>query len=288
MFKKIAIFGFLGVFVLGGLFLASDAKGQVCGDVDGSGVIDVTDMLMLINYLFGGAPGLPNMCNADMDNNPGVDMGDLFQLIGVLYGFCPALYCCNNGAPMNDAPGPSGFDFFTASFLPGQTGAVLPIFYVNNCTSPIYAVSFPFSYAPVCGLPQTSVTLNSITRSFPPGWQSGAVFNNFTQTGFIWGYDQTFTTPLPNGLIATLNYTSTAGTDAWLTESIYPPRHTLFGVTMRCSTGPTAPGVRIITPRALFYVDGDVNCDGILDIGDIVYVINYVFYGGPVPCTDWQ
>ena len=28
---------------------------------------------------------------------------------------------------------------------------------------------------------------------------------------------------------------------------------------------------------------GDVNCDGIVDIGDIVYLINYVFYGGPPP-----
>jgi hypothetical protein len=28
---------------------------------------------------------------------------------------------------------------------------------------------------------------------------------------------------------------------------------------------------------------GDVNCDGIVDIGDIVYLINYVFYGGTEP-----
>jgi len=28
---------------------------------------------------------------------------------------------------------------------------------------------------------------------------------------------------------------------------------------------------------------GDVNCDGIVDIGDIVYLINYVFYNGPAP-----
>ena len=31
---------------------------------------------------------------------------------------------------------------------------------------------------------------------------------------------------------------------------------------------------------------GDVNQDGIIDIGDIVYVINYVFYGGPPPVPD--
>ena len=34
-------------------------------------------------------------------------------------------------------------------------------------------------------------------------------------------------------------------------------------------------------PRAV----GDVNCDGIEDLGDIVYKINYVFRGGPPPCS---
>ena len=29
---------------------------------------------------------------------------------------------------------------------------------------------------------------------------------------------------------------------------------------------------------------GDVNCDGVIDIGDVVYLINYLFKGGPPPC----
>jgi hypothetical protein len=34
---------------------------------------------------------------------------------------------------------------------------------------------------------------------------------------------------------------------------------------------------------------GDVNCDCVENIGDAVYKINYVFKGGPPPCTceDW-
>jgi hypothetical protein len=31
------------------------------------------------------------------------------------------------------------------------------------------------------------------------------------------------------------------------------------------------------------FLCGDVNIDSVIDIGDIVYLINYVFYGGPVP-----
>ncbi|MCK4224736.1 MAG: dockerin type I repeat-containing protein [candidate division Zixibacteria bacterium] len=28
---------------------------------------------------------------------------------------------------------------------------------------------------------------------------------------------------------------------------------------------------------------GDANCDGIIDLGDVVYLINYLFKGGPEP-----
>jgi hypothetical protein len=34
------------------------------------------------------------------------------------------------------------------------------------------------------------------------------------------------------------------------------------------------------------YEVGDVNCDGITDIADVVYLINYLFKGGPAPCLD--
>jgi hypothetical protein len=31
------------------------------------------------------------------------------------------------------------------------------------------------------------------------------------------------------------------------------------------------------------YVAGDANCDGEVNVGDVVYIINYVFRGGPAP-----
>jgi len=29
---------------------------------------------------------------------------------------------------------------------------------------------------------------------------------------------------------------------------------------------------------------GDVNCDGVVDLGDVLYLINYLYKGGPPPC----
>jgi hypothetical protein len=29
---------------------------------------------------------------------------------------------------------------------------------------------------------------------------------------------------------------------------------------------------------------GDVNCDGVINVVDVVYLINYLFIGGPSPC----
>jgi len=28
----------------------------------------------------------------------------------------------------------------------------------------------------------------------------------------------------------------------------------------------------------------DVNCDGIVDVGDVVYLVNYLYRSGPKPC----
>jgi len=34
------------------------------------------------------------------------------------------------------------------------------------------------------------------------------------------------------------------------------------------------------------YIVGDVNCDGVVDIGDLTYLIKYLFEGGPIPCNN--
>jgi aminopeptidase N len=37
-------------------------------------------------------------------------------------------------------------------------------------------------------------------------------------------------------------------------------------------------------PEPLPLESGDVNCDGIINIGDVIYLVNYLYRGGPPPC----
>lgn len=37
-------------------------------------------------------------------------------------------------------------------------------------------------------------------------------------------------------------------------------------------------------PEPYVYETGDVNCDGSVDVSDVVYLIKYVFFGGTSPC----
>ncbi len=63
-------------------------RGGVIGDADGSGVVDVSDVFYLINYLFAGGP-LP-IGPVDVDDNAAVDVADVFYLINHLFAGGPA------------------------------------------------------------------------------------------------------------------------------------------------------------------------------------------------------
>jgi hypothetical protein len=40
-------------------------------------------------------------------------------------------------------------------------------------------------------------------------------------------------------------------------------------------------------PTPVPFIEGDTNCDGNIDVGDVIILINYLFKGGPAPkCCD--
>jgi len=62
----------------------------VCGDADGSGGVDIDDVVYLINYIFSGGPEpVPDVCVGDADGSGGVDIDDVVYLISYIFSGVP-------------------------------------------------------------------------------------------------------------------------------------------------------------------------------------------------------
>lgn len=87
--------------------------------------------------------------------------------------------------------------------------------------------------------------------------------------------------------MATLYFTKIADGDPLaLSVTEIPPSHSLMLISSFCADtlGGVSPSERILTPQLSLALKGDANCDGIVDIGDVVYTINHLFKHGPPPC----
>ncbi|HKC25485.1 MAG TPA: choice-of-anchor Q domain-containing protein, partial [Thermoanaerobaculia bacterium] len=62
-----------------------------CGDVNGDGLVNVTDVFFLINFLFVGGQLPPGLAN--VDGNATTDVNDVFSVINSLFAGGPAPNC---------------------------------------------------------------------------------------------------------------------------------------------------------------------------------------------------
>jgi hypothetical protein len=58
---------------------------EVNGDVDGSGIVDITDLVYLIDYVFGGGPVPVSMNSADVDASCEIDISDITYLVSYYF-----------------------------------------------------------------------------------------------------------------------------------------------------------------------------------------------------------
>jgi N-acetylmuramoyl-L-alanine amidase len=67
----------------------------LCGDTNGSGVLELGDIVTLINYLYkGGVPPMDPMIRGDANNTCELDAGDIIFLINYLYYYGDYPVCC--------------------------------------------------------------------------------------------------------------------------------------------------------------------------------------------------
>ncbi len=73
----------------------------VCGDVDGSGVVDLSDAVYLINYIFNNGPAPDPLTRGDVDASDIVDLSDAVYLINYIFSGGPAPVCAKLSAEVN-------------------------------------------------------------------------------------------------------------------------------------------------------------------------------------------
>lgn len=57
----------------------------ICGDADGSGPVDLSDAVFLVNYVFNGAPAPNPLASGDVDCSNQVDLSDVVYLIAYIF-----------------------------------------------------------------------------------------------------------------------------------------------------------------------------------------------------------
>ncbi|KPK99472.1 MAG: hypothetical protein AMJ91_07705 [candidate division Zixibacteria bacterium SM23_73_3] len=288
--KKLAIFSvFCGVLamLLGGFFAPPAVA--VPGDVNGDGSVEFGDILYLIDYLFTGGSAPPNPIDADIDGSPGINMGDLLQLIGHFSG-CELLPYTGVSVRVG-----SNIRFSSDLIRPmdpelGNTVDTTYIKIIENGGPDLMGMVIPISFANQPN--EVEVILDSVSFSgsiIPwPDWAMASAIDNVNKTVLIYPYADDFNDPPldsgTTGLVATLYFTKLVDGDPLaISTTEIPPSHSFILIKSYCADG-ISPSERIFTPKLSLNRNGDANCDGIIDLGDILYLVSYLYKGGPPPC----
>jgi hypothetical protein len=264
---------FTFIVVILAIALMPQAQAQQ-GDCNGNGVTDAGDMTFLISYLAAGGPA-PNMTRCDCDNYPGVNYGDLWQLIDFLF-MGATLYT----PPGTDVPIPANVKFL-AFGKPDGLGQTKSVILVDAAIT-ADCVLLPYSFA--AGPGEATLDCSSVDFTGSVGTNLSAYIDNVAKT-FTISNSLAPSIPVTTNwrVFATANFTQVApGTPVTVTPT---STATYFPMLLAQSSYTPPNGQRVIFPIMLFdlFDVGNVDCLGGVDIDDVVYMIQYIFLGGPAP-----
>jgi hypothetical protein len=256
------------------------------GDVNGDGTVGFPDVVCLINYLFRDGDPPINPIDADVDGSPGINIRDVLQLIGHLAGGCDLL-------PYTGVSVRVGSDIRFSSDLisiaEGSTRDTTTINIIANGGPDLTGMVIPLSFQSegdelVANLAEVSFDGTIV----PPDWATTYDIDNDEKTLLLFLYaDNSTDTPLAEGttgLVVTLYFDQVvAGMPLAMSVTDIELSHSLTLTSAYCADG-TLPSERIFSPMLSLALNGDVNCDGIVNVGDAIYTLNYLFKNGPPPC----
>jgi hypothetical protein len=276
-----SVFCALLAMLVGGFLSPAAAQDGDCND---DGIVNSADIVCIVDYLFrAGALGSP--IDADVDGSPGVDLGDVLQLTGYLYADCDIQPYTGDGArPTSQIRfGPAVIHFP----VPPTTTTDIKI--IQNGGPDVMGIVIPLSFDNQPG--QATVDLQNVTFGpvIPPEWQTSAAIDNVNKTVLISAFaNSPADPPLATGtvgVVATLNFLQVApGASFCVLCRDLPPSHSFMLIRWYCADLPAnPPSDRILVP--LQALTGDFNGDAVVNVGDLVYLLNYLFLNGPPPCA---
>ncbi|UCB52343.1 MAG: hypothetical protein JSV10_10240 [Candidatus Zixiibacteriota bacterium] len=267
------------VLLMGVLF--APVVAAVPGDVNGDGYPwTLSDLTYLILYLFWDGSAPPNPVDADVDGFPGINMGDVVHFADYFVsGNCWPLPYAGAGVKQ------SSQIRFSADLIFSMNSGMLDTTWVTileNGGPELSGLVLPLSFASQAG--EVEVTLDSVSfdGAVLEGSKTEFITDNVNKTVLLYSSGQV---PVgTTGLVATLYFSKTSdGYPLAMSVTDIPPSHSLMLIGPACSM--SAPSNdRIFTPKISLALKGDVNCDGVVNVADAVYITNYLYRGGPPPC----
>lgn len=290
--KKLNIFSvfFVALALFMGVFFPQPAL-AIPGDYNEDGLVNNTDVAMLLNYLFlPGSPPPSNPIDMDVDGSPGINLGDVLQLIGYLYIGCELI-------PYTGVSVEVGSHIrISSTVIPPDTIAgtpiTIPVKIIENGGPELKGMVIPLSYANDPN--ELEVTLDNVTFTggiVPVDWNTGAKIDNDNKRVVFYAFDNIGSGSTiavgDTGVIVELHFTRES-LGPWplvMSTTQVPPSHSIMLISAYCADtlGGTSPSERIFTPLLSLARKGDCNGDGKVNSADVIYLINYLFVEGPPP-----
>jgi hypothetical protein len=265
---------------------------QVKGDCDGNGTGGaIADFVYLTEYLFLNGPSPPNPSTCDCDNFPGVNYGDIWQLAMHVQDPSFRLYGSPGADYMMVTP---PVKFLVVGSPDGVTvteAAILSKEYTSGTTYTVDCMLLVLSFAARPSEADLNCTGIDFTGSAATNLTSN--YDNVSKTLWIWNTE----TPVMGAwdhwdLVATAHFVldpaGSPGHGVELVPGVSDARRPI--VLLNAAYAHADPlGERVgyaeVVPAensAMKYI-GDADCSGGVDIDDVVYIIAYIFSGGPPP-----
>ncbi len=265
----------------------SNDEQTICGDANGNGKVDHSDLTYIIAYLYASGPEPIPLCSGDANGDGCVNIADLTYLLVYLYGggAAPVPGCCDG-----ESDGQKNVNLnFTMSIDDqtvdaGDTGVVIPVIGAWDRTISGFSIGLHFN----------STGFTVVDVNFTGTIADGAFIQEYHEQrpgqlsiGVAWfpgNYMEA-----GSGVLAKIIFDvsgDTAPGDYLMDLGLfggYPPVECSYADENCTALYPDLTDGTITVPSDE-YDCGDVNdADGAIDIADLVYLVDYMFTGGPEP-----